>query len=57
MLDRKGETVGVAVVRKIRKKDKSMIITVESSKNLAMEIRNIRVKKWKIRLLFADVKI
>ena len=44
-LDRKGETVGVAIVRKIRKKNKTMIITIESSKNLAMEIRNIRVKK------------
>ena len=44
VLDRKGELVGTAIVRKFKKKDKTMIITVESRKNLAMEIRNIRVK-------------
>ena len=44
-LNRKGDAIGVAVVRKIRKRDKTMIITIESGKNLAMDIRNIRVKK------------
>jgi Fe-S-cluster-containing hydrogenase component 2 len=42
-LNRKGEPVGVAIVRKVKKKDKTMIITIESRKNLAMEIRNIKV--------------
>jgi len=44
-LNRKGDAIGVAVVRKIRKRDKTMIITIESGKNLAMDIRNIREKK------------
>ena len=44
-LDRKGDVVGIAVVRKIRKKNKTMVITIESSKNLGMDIRNIRVEK------------
>lgn len=43
-LNRKGESVGTAVVRKVKKKDKTMSITIESRKDLAMEIRNIRVK-------------
>jgi Fe-S-cluster-containing hydrogenase component 2 len=42
-LNRKGDKISTAVVKKVKKKGKTMIITVESKKDLAMEIRNIKV--------------
>jgi Fe-S-cluster-containing hydrogenase component 2 len=42
-LNRKGDKISTAVVKKVRKKGKTIIITVESKKDLAMEIRNIKV--------------
>lgn len=42
-LNRKGEVVDTAIVKRIVKKDKTFIITIEANKDFAMEIRNIRV--------------
>lgn len=42
-LDREGNPRGDAKVVKINKKGKTLIITIEVNKNLAMEIRNIKV--------------
>jgi len=42
-LNRKGDKISTAVVKKVRKKSKTIIIKIESKKNLAMEIRNIKV--------------
>ena len=42
-LNRKGDKISTVVVKKVRKKGKTIIITVESKKDLAMEIRNIKV--------------
>ena len=42
-LDREGEIREEGIIRKVVKKDKTMIITVEVSEDLAMDIRNIRV--------------
>lgn len=42
-LDREGKIREEGIVRKVVKKDKTMIITVEVSEDLAMDIRNIRV--------------
>ncbi|HDQ16312.1 MAG TPA: 4Fe-4S dicluster domain-containing protein [Bacteroidetes bacterium] len=43
-LDRKGKAVDTAVVKKVIKKGKTMTITIEVKKNLAMTVRNIRVE-------------
>jgi Fe-S-cluster-containing hydrogenase component 2 len=43
-LDREGKNIGDAEVKKIVKKGKTMIITIEVEKDLAMIIRNIRVE-------------
>lgn len=42
-LNRRGEVVDTAVVKRVVKKDKTMVVTIEANKNNAMEIRNIRV--------------
>lgn len=42
-LDREGKVVDKAIVKKVVKKGKTMVITIEASANLAMDIRNIRV--------------
>ena len=42
-LNRKGDKISTAVVKNVKKKGKTMIITVEAKKDLAMEIRNIKV--------------
>ena len=42
-LDREGKAVDNAIVKRVVKQGKTMVITVEASKNLAMDIRNIRV--------------
>jgi len=42
-LDRDGDVVGNAIVKRVIKKGKTMVITVEASEDLAMDIRNIRV--------------
>lgn len=42
-LDREGEIREEGIIRKVVKKDKTMVITVEVSEDLAMDIRNIRV--------------
>ncbi|MDH7506783.1 MAG: 4Fe-4S binding protein [Candidatus Thermoplasmatota archaeon] len=42
-LNRKGENVTEAVVRRVVKQDKTMVITVELDKDFAMDVRNIRV--------------
>ena len=42
-LDREGKIREEGIVRKVVKKDKTMVITVEVSRDLAMDIRNIRV--------------
>ena len=42
-LDREGNVVGKAIVKKVVKKGKTMIITIEASADLAMDIRNIMV--------------
>jgi Fe-S-cluster-containing hydrogenase component 2 len=43
ILNRKGENIGIGIVKKVKKKGKTMIITIEAEKDLAMEIRNIKV--------------
>lgn len=42
-LDRTGATRGKGTVKKVTKQGKTMVITVEVDKNLAMDIRNIKV--------------
>ena len=42
-LDRKGNKVDNAVVKKVLKKGKTMVITIETKAKHAMEIRNIKV--------------
>jgi Fe-S-cluster-containing hydrogenase component 2 len=42
-LDRMGEVVGDAQVKKVKKQGKTWIITVEVPANLAMTVRNIKV--------------
>jgi len=42
-LDREGKVVGDAIVKRAIEKGKTMTITIEASKDLAMDIRNIRV--------------
>lgn len=42
-LNRKGEVVDTAIVKRVVKKDKTMVVTIEANKNNAMEIRNIRI--------------
>lgn len=42
-LNRKGEKVGIAVVRRVVKQGKTMVITIEVDEELAMDVRNIRV--------------
>jgi len=44
VLDREGKNQGEGIVRKVIKKGKTMIVTVEVDKDLIMDIRNIRVK-------------
>ncbi len=41
-LDREGKKQDKAVVKKVVKKGKTMVITIEVNRSLAMEIRNIR---------------
>jgi len=42
-LNREGYVVGKAIVKKVVKKGKTMVVTIEASADLAMDIRNIRV--------------
>jgi Fe-S-cluster-containing hydrogenase component 2 len=42
-LDRKGDVKDEALVKKVVKVGKTMVITVEVKKDLAMDVRNIRV--------------
>jgi Fe-S-cluster-containing hydrogenase component 2 len=42
-LDRKGIAVGNGIVRRAIKQGKTLVITVEVDKKLAMDVRNIRV--------------
>ena len=42
-LDRKGDVKDEALVKKVVKTGKTMVITVEVKKDLAMDVRNIRV--------------
>ena len=42
-LDRKGNVKETALVKKVLKKGKTMVITVEVNEKFAMDIRNIRV--------------
>jgi Fe-S-cluster-containing hydrogenase component 2 len=42
-LDRTGEIRSDALVKKVMKQGKTMVITIEIEKDLAMDIRNIRV--------------
>ncbi len=42
-LNRKGETVSDATVKRVVKKGKTMVVTIEVEKNLWNEIRNIKV--------------
>jgi Fe-S-cluster-containing hydrogenase component 2 len=42
-LDRTGAVRSTALVKKVIKQGKTMVITIEIEKNLAMDIRNIRV--------------
>jgi len=43
VLNRKGAKVGLGIVRRVVKQGKTMVITVETDKELAMDVRNIRV--------------
>jgi len=43
-LNRKGEIISDATVKRVVKKGKTMIVTVEVEKNLYNEVRNIRVE-------------
>ncbi len=42
-LDREGNSKGDAKVVKVNQKEKTIVITIEVSKDLAMKVRNIRV--------------
>jgi len=42
-LDREGKVKGNGIVRRVLKKGKTMVITVEVCETLAMDVRNIRV--------------
>jgi len=42
-LDRSGAVRGKAIVKKVIKKEKTMVITIEVNSSLAMDIRNIKV--------------
>jgi len=42
-LDRKGSVVGNGIVRRVIRQGKTLVITVEVDKKLAMDVRNIRV--------------
>ena len=42
-LDREGKSRGGAKVVKVNQKDKTAVVTIEVGKDLAMEVRNIRV--------------
>jgi len=42
-LDRQGIIISDAIVKKVRKKGKTSVITIEVKESLAMEIRNIKV--------------
>jgi len=42
-LDRTGANRGKAVVKKVIRQGKTMVITIEIDNNLAMDIRNIKV--------------
>lgn len=44
-LNRKGEKVDNVKVKKVVKKGKTMVITIETEEKYAMDIRNIRVKE------------
>lgn len=43
-LDREGKIRDKAIVKKVIKKGKTMVITIEVDKNLAMIVRNIRLR-------------
>jgi len=43
VLNRRGEVVSDAIVQRVVKKGKTMIVTVEVEKNLCNDVRNIRV--------------
>jgi Fe-S-cluster-containing hydrogenase component 2 len=43
VLNRKGAKVGLGIIRRVVKQGKTMVITVETDKDLAMDVRNIRV--------------
>ena len=42
-LDRMGKNIGIAVVKKVIHKKKTMVVTIEVKENLAMDVRNIKV--------------
>jgi Fe-S-cluster-containing hydrogenase component 2 len=42
-LNRKGAKVGIGIVRKVVRQGKTMVVTIEIEKDLAMNVRNIRV--------------
>ena len=42
-LNRKGEKVGIGIVRRVVRQGKTMVVTVEIEKDLSMDVRNIRV--------------
>jgi Fe-S-cluster-containing hydrogenase component 2 len=42
-LDREGKSRGLAKITKVNRSGKTTVVTIEVDKNLAMEIRNIRV--------------
>ncbi len=42
-LDREGKPRGKAKITKVNRSGKTTVVTIEVDKNLAMEIRNIRV--------------
>ena len=42
-LDRKGKVRSNAIIKKVKKKGKTNIITIEVDESLAMEVRNIKV--------------
>ena len=44
-LDREGNNLDTAIVKRVDKNGKTMVITIETKKNLAMDVRNIRVNE------------
>lgn len=42
-LNRKGDKVGFGIVKRVFRQGKTMVVTVEIEKDLAMDVRNIRV--------------